>query len=90
MKPELWFVAPVSAIALGGIATLVQPQRPLATLLGSSIGALAGAPLIEKNQRRSDRLLQEIHTSLTSSLGTTELKALLLRELEQQRQQLTD
>ncbi|MFN4195317.1 MAG: NYN domain-containing protein [Thermosynechococcus sp.] len=90
MKPELWFVAPVSAIALGGIATLIQPQRPLATLLGSSIGALASAPLIEKNQRHSDRLLRDIHTFLSSSPETTELKALLLRELEQQRRQLTD
>ncbi|AXY68570.1 NYN domain-containing protein [Thermosynechococcus sichuanensis E542] len=90
MKPELWFVAPVSAIALGGIATLIQPQQPLATLLGSGIGALAGAPLIEKNQRRSDRLLRDIHTFLSSSPETTELKALLLRELEQQRRQLTD
>ncbi|WNC60808.1 NYN domain-containing protein [Thermosynechococcus sp. QS41] len=90
MKPELWFIAPVSAIALGGIATLIQPQQPLATLLGSGIGALAGAPLIEKNQRRSDRLLRDIHTVLSSSPETTELKALLLRELEQQRRQLTD
>ncbi|HIK36332.1 MULTISPECIES: NYN domain-containing protein [unclassified Thermosynechococcus] len=90
MKPELWFIAPVSAIALGGIATLIQPQQPLATLLGSGIGALAGAPLIEKNQRRSDRLLRDIHTFLCSSPETTELKALLLRELEQQRRQLAD
>ncbi len=90
MKPELWFIAPVSAIALGGIATLIQPQQPLATLLGSGIGALAGAPLIEKNQRRSDRLLRDIQTFLSSSSETTELKALLLRELEQQRRQLTD
>lgn len=90
MKPELWFIAPVSAIALGGIATLIQPQQPLATLLGSGIGALAGAPLIEKNQRRSDRLLRDIHTFLCSSPETTALKALLLRELEQQRRQLTD
>ncbi|BAC09976.1 NYN domain-containing protein [Thermosynechococcus vestitus] len=90
MKPELWFVAPISAIALGGIATLIQPQQPLAALLGSGIGALAAAPLIEKNQRRSDRLLQEIHTFLASSPETTELKTLLLQELEQQRRQLTD
>ncbi|MFN4270410.1 MAG: NYN domain-containing protein [Thermosynechococcus sp.] len=90
MKLELWFVAPVSAIALGGIATLIQPQQPLATLLGSGIGALAGAPLIERNQRRSDRLLQEINTFLTSSPKTAELKELLLRELQQQGRQLTD
>ncbi|URR35543.1 NYN domain-containing protein [Thermosynechococcus sp. HN-54] len=90
MKPELWFVAPVSAIALGGIATLIQPQQPLATLLGSGIGALAGAPLIEKNQRRSDRLIRDIHTFLSSSPATTELKTLLLQTLEQQGQQLSD
>ncbi|MDR5638334.1 NYN domain-containing protein [Thermosynechococcus sp. PP42] len=90
MKPELWFIAPVSAIALGGIATLIQPQQPLATLLGSGIGALAGAPLIEKNQRRSDRLIRDIHTVLSSSPESTELKALLLQELAQQRRQLTD
>ncbi|WNC53174.1 MULTISPECIES: NYN domain-containing protein [unclassified Thermosynechococcus] len=90
MKPELWLIAPVSAIALGGIATLIQPQQPLATLLGSGIGALAGAPLIEKNQRRSDRLIRDIHTVLSSSPESTELKALLLQELAQQRRQLTD
>ncbi|RMH66117.1 MAG: NYN domain-containing protein [Cyanobacteria bacterium J003] len=90
MKPELWFVAPIGAIALGGIATLIQPQQPLAALLGSGIGALAGAHLIEKNQRRSDRLLQDIHTLLASFPETTELKTLLLQELKQQRQQLTD
>ncbi len=90
MKPELWFVAPVSAIALGGIATLIQPQQPLATLLGSGIGALASAPLMEKNQRRSDRLLRDIHTFLSSSPESSELKALLLSELEQQRRQLTN
>ncbi|BCX12297.1 MAG: NYN domain-containing protein [Thermosynechococcus sp.] len=90
MKPELWFVAPISAIALGGIATLIQPQQPLAALLGSGIGALAGAPLIEKNQRRSDRLLQDLHSFLVSFPETTELKTHLLQRLEQQHQQLTD
>lgn len=90
MKPELWFIAPVSAIALGGITTLIQPQQPLATLLGSGIGALASAPFIEKNQRQSDRLLRDIQTFLSSSPETPELKVLLLQELEQQRRQLTD
>ncbi|MDM7327158.1 MAG: NYN domain-containing protein [Thermosynechococcus sp. Uc] len=91
MKPELWFIAPVSAIALGGIATLIQPQQPLATLLGSGIGALASAPFIEKNQCQSDRLLQDVHPVLSSpsSPETRELKELLLQELEQQRRQLT-
>ncbi|XFA74349.1 NYN domain-containing protein [Thermosynechococcaceae cyanobacterium Okahandja] len=50
MKPDVWFITPLSAIVAGSIAMVLQPNQRFAPLIGSSLGALAAAPLLSRKE----------------------------------------
>lgn len=71
MKLELWLITPLSAIILGSAAMAVQPNQPLAPLIGSSVGALAAGPLLNRREQQEKRYWQELRTSLTTAIQDT-------------------
>ncbi|WP_448533939.1 NYN domain-containing protein [Parathermosynechococcus lividus] len=73
MKPEHWLITPLSAIVVGSVAMVLQPNQRLAPLIGSSVGALAAAPLLtrkEHQQKRDWQALRADLTALQNSLAT--------------------